>query len=47
VVYQTARTDLLTLVERGYLEQGKIGRQMVFTPVRDLQRRLGRASTNG
>lgn len=40
VVYQTARTDLLGLVDRGYLEQGKSGRKLIFTPVRDLERRL-------
>lgn len=40
VVYQTARTDLLGLVELGYLEQKKQGKGFFFTPVRDLQRRL-------
>jgi Fic family protein len=40
VVYQTARTDLLGLAEGGYLEMHKIGKKMVFSPVRDLERRL-------
>lgn len=40
VVYQTARTDLLGLVQRGFLEQGKAGKKLYFTPVRDLSRRL-------
>jgi Fic family protein len=41
VVYQTARTDLLTLAERGYLQQLRVGRKLVFAPVPDLDRRLG------
>ncbi|MEN6429983.1 MAG: hypothetical protein ABFC80_03935 [Coriobacteriales bacterium] len=32
VVYATARADLLELVEKGFLEVGKKGRAMVFTP---------------
>jgi Fic family protein len=40
VVYQTARTDLLHLVERGYLEQRKIGKKLYFTPARDVHRKL-------
>lgn len=40
VVYQTARTDLLGLAERGYLEQSRIGKKLFFTPARDLERRL-------
>lgn len=32
VVYATARADLLELVEKGFLEIGKAGRAMVFTP---------------
>lgn len=32
VVYATARSDLLDLVERGFLEVGKSGRAMVFRP---------------
>ncbi|MGE0547642.1 MAG: Fic family protein [Kofleriaceae bacterium] len=40
VVYQTARTDLLGLVEHGFLEQTKIGKRMYFSGVRDLAKRL-------
>lgn len=40
VVYQTARTDLLSLVQHGFLEQGKIGKKMYFTAVRDLARKM-------
>ena len=42
VVYQTARTDLLDLRERGVLEQKKRGRKMIFTVPRDLAERLQR-----
>lgn len=38
VVYQTARTDLLDLVDRGYLRQLKIGRAFYFEAVFDLAR---------
>jgi predicted transcriptional regulator len=31
-VYATARTDLLELADKGFLEIGKSGRAMVFTP---------------
>jgi Fic family protein len=41
VVYQTARTDLMGLVNRGFFEQGKVGKKLYFVPVRDLERRLG------
>jgi Fic family protein len=41
VVYETARTDLLGLVRRGFLEQAKSGKKLVFTAAPDLQRRLG------
>jgi Fic family protein len=40
VVYQTARTDLLGLVKRGFLAQTKQGKQLVFTAVADLERRM-------
>ncbi|MEM6646787.1 MAG: Fic family protein [Bacteroidota bacterium] len=36
VVYQTARTDLLDLVERGLLMQGKQGRTLIFDAPADL-----------
>lgn len=41
VVYATARSDLLELVERGYLVQQKRGRTFVFTPALNLRDRLG------
>lgn len=40
VVYQTARTDLLNLGERGVLEKRKKGKQMVFVAPADLSARL-------
>jgi Fic family protein len=40
VVYQTARTDLLDLKERGVLELKKRGKKMVFTVPRELAERL-------
>jgi Fic family protein len=42
VVYQTARTDLLDLAERGLLIKAKIGRSWYFTPAPDLEQRLAR-----
>ena len=39
-VYQTARTDLLSLVELGYLKQFKIGKKLYFEPADDLARKL-------
>ena len=40
VVYQTARTDLLDLADRNLLEQGKVGRSLVFVAPPDLGQRL-------
>jgi len=40
VVYQTARTDLLDLGERGVLEMRKKGKQLVFIAPKDLSARL-------
>lgn len=40
VVYQTARTDLLDLADRGLLQKGKVGREFRFTPAPDLEQRL-------
>jgi Fic family protein len=40
VTHETARTDLLRLVERGLLEQRRQGRSFVFTPPQDLAERL-------
>ena len=38
--YQTARTDLLNLAAKGILEQGKLGKMMVFYAPPDLSDRL-------
>jgi Fic family protein len=43
VVYQTARTDLLDLVDRGFLQTEKAGRTFLFVPVSDLEKRLSRS----
>ena len=40
VVYQTARADLLDLVERGLLSLTKKGKAMRFHPVADLEKRV-------
>ena len=40
-VYQTARTDLLDLSQRGILEKRQTGKAFHFTPVADLEKRLG------
>jgi len=40
VVNQTARTDLLAMTDMGLLEQRKVGKRHVFTPVADLEERL-------
>ncbi len=40
VVYQTARTDLIDLENRGLLSSRKVGRTWYFTPVSDLEARL-------
>ena len=40
VAYQTARTDLLDLAERGVLELGKRGRAMIFVAPADAAERL-------
>lgn len=42
VVYQTARTDLLNLAERGLLSRSMRGKQMVFVSPKDLPARLAR-----
>jgi Fic family protein len=42
VVYETARTDLLNLRDRGLLKAAKIGREWTFTAVEDLEDRLAR-----
>lgn len=40
VVHQTARTDLLDLEARGFLEKWKVGQRWQFTPVPDLDTKL-------
>lgn len=40
VTMQTARTDLISLVEKGLLDQGKAGRAFTFTPSRALRDQL-------
>ena len=42
VVYQTARTDLLDLVDRGLLEKRRDGKAFAFVPPADLSARLRR-----
>ena len=42
VVYETARTDLLNLRDRGLLSAVKIGREWSFTAVDNLEDRLSR-----
>lgn len=41
VTYQTARTDLLTLAKKGYLEKIKSGRAFQFTVPLDLPKKVG------
>lgn len=40
IAYATARSDLLALVEQGFLEQRKAGRAISFQPVSDIEQRL-------
>jgi Fic family protein len=40
IAYETARTDLLDLRDRGVLEMMKRGRQMLFLPPKDLEKRI-------
>lgn len=40
VTHETARTDLLSLVEMGFLERRRQGRRYTFTPPTDLAKRL-------
>jgi Fic family protein len=47
VAYQTARTDLLSLAERGLLEQRKRGKQLVFVAPADLASRLRESAGGG
>lgn len=40
IALPTARTDLRDLMDRGFLQEHRIGRKCVFVAVRDLERRL-------
>jgi hypothetical protein len=40
VTRATALADLHGLVEAGFLDRGRQGKELVFTPVRDLATRL-------
>ena len=42
IVYETARSDLFDLVEKGLLAKRKAGRRMVFRPIENLAESLGR-----
>lgn len=44
IVYQTARTDLLDLENRGLLKSDKVGRTWYFTPASDLEGKLAELS---
>jgi Fic family protein len=44
VTKATARSDLLELVERGWLEKRKVGRKWVFTPVQHIAKRIAKAA---
>ena len=46
VVYQTARTDLLDLANRGVLEVKKKGKEWVFRVPTDIGERLERLEGN-
>ncbi|OGS23799.1 MAG: hypothetical protein A2297_02485 [Elusimicrobia bacterium RIFOXYB2_FULL_48_7] len=41
-VYQTARTDLLVLTEKGFFEKLKRGKEFVFKPAKDINEKLNR-----
>ncbi|MCK4350642.1 MAG: Fic family protein, partial [Candidatus Krumholzibacteria bacterium] len=44
VVYQTARTDLMDLRDRGILRANKVGKKWFFTPASDIHGQLARLS---
>ncbi|HEY4241774.1 MAG TPA: Fic family protein [Kofleriaceae bacterium] len=44
IAYETARTDLLGLVEAGMLVETKLGKKFVFTPTAGLPRKLRKAT---
>ncbi len=47
VSYETSRSDLLELVSLGTLDQGKRGRALSFSPVKNLRGRLATAGAKG
>jgi hypothetical protein len=47
VVYETARTDLAGLAERGLLIKSKVGKTFYFTPVPNLEKSLERLGAGG
>jgi len=46
VVYQTARTDLLSLVDQGLLQLTKVGKTLIFHPPPDLEQRLQHSNSS-
>ena len=44
VVYQTARTDLLNLKDRGILEARRVRKRWYFTPAADIETKLQQLS---
>ncbi len=47
ITYQTARTDLLGLVDHGLLDQARVGKAFVFTAPSDLKQRIGKLEAKG
>lgn len=47
VVYETARTDLAELAERGLLIKSKVGKTFYFAPVTNLEKSLERLGASG
>jgi Fic family protein len=41
VVYETARSDLLGLVRKGFLDKFKSGKDFIFMPVEGLEGKIG------
>lgn len=47
VVYETARSDVMSLSDMGFLEQRQIGREYTFRPARELADKLREAGGSG
>jgi len=45
IAYQSARTGLISLRDKGLLRQWKVGKTYYFTPAEDLAARLGEVGT--